>query len=362
MLAQVLDSRNKRIAAGAVAALILIGGVALAFVAGGSGSPAPTTTTTEAPATTAAPTTTTAPPPPTAPLTGLPADPAVIARTALVVKIDNVEPKARPQVGLNQADVVYEERVEGSVTRLLAVFHSTDSAPVGPVRSARTSDLGVLSALHRPFFAWSGANATFAARIRAANLADVGYDAASGHYYRARDRRAPDNLMLSSTAELMALPNEGSAPPPALFTYRTPDQAPAHLEPVAGVHITYGSSAGSAPVDYRWDGQGWARWQNGTPHVDAAGQQVAPANVIVQFTPYVGSDVNDQFGVPIPEAQMVGEGDAWVLTQGGLIVARWHKPSLDAVATYTDVDGNPISLTPGRTWVALPPPGGASRL
>jgi hypothetical protein len=230
------------------------------------------------------------------------------------------------------------------------------------VRSARTSDLGVLSALHRPFFAWSGANGIFAARIRAANLADVGFDAATGHYYRASDRRAPDNLMLKSTGELMALPNEGSAPPPPLFTYRTADQVPAHLEPVAGVHITYGSSAGSAPVDYRWDGQGWARSQNGTPHVDAAGQQVAPANVIVQFTPYVGSDVNDQFGVPIPEAQMVGEGDAWVFTQGGFIVARWHKPSLDAVATYTDVDGNPISLTPGRTWVALPPPGGASRL
>jgi hypothetical protein len=358
VLAQAFDTNTKRIAAGAIGVLILIAGIALALTAGGGDSPAPTTTSTTT--TTVATTTTT--PGPKAPLTGLPGDPALIGRTALVVKVDNVEPKARPQAGLNQADVVYEERVEGSVTRLLAIFHSTDAAPVGPVRSARSSDLGVLATLHRPFFAWSGANNTFAARIREANLADVGYDRATGSYFRAGDRHAPDNLMLKSSAELMALPNDGSGPPPALFVYGPEGQPPAHLEPVGGVHVTFGSSAGSAPVDYRWNGQGWARNQNGTPHVDAAGVQIAPANVIVQFTPYISSGVNDQFGKPIPEANMVGEGDAWVLTDGGLVVGRWHKPALDAVTTYTDVDGNPILLTPGRTWVALPPPGDAVRL
>lgn len=360
MLSGLLDSTKKKAAAGAVAAAILVGGVALAFAAGGGDEPPPTTTTTTSSTTTTAPTTTVLAP--VAPLTGVPGDAAVLARTALVVKIDNVDPKARPQAGINQADVVYEERVEGSVTRLLAVFHSWDAAPVGPVRSARTSDLGVLSSLHRPYFAWSGANDFFVARVRQANLADVGYNAATSNYYRAGDRPAPSNLMVKSTADLMALPNEGSSPPPALFTYRTPDQQPAHLEAVGGVHISFGSSAGAAPVEYRWDGTGWARFQKGTPHVDASGQQVAPPNVIVQFTEYASSGVNDQFGKPIPEAQMVGEGEVWVLTNGGLVVGRWHKPSLDAVTTYTDVDGNPIGLTPGRTWVALPPPGGASRL
>jgi hypothetical protein len=355
-----LSSRRNRIIAIAVGVVVLLGGVAIALVAGGKEEVAPTTTTTST-TTTVAPTTT-AVPAPVAPLTGLPADPAQIARTALVVKLDNVEPKARPQAGLNQADVVYEERVEGSVTRLLAVFHSTDAAPVGPVRSGRTSDLGVLSTLNRPYFAWSGANDFFVAIIQAANISDVGYGVASGHYYRASDRSGPSNLMLQSTVDIMALANEGSGPPPALFTYRTPDQVPAHLEPAAGVYISYGSSGGSAPVEYRWDGQGWARFQKGTPHVDADGVQVAPANVIVQFTPYASSGVNDQFGTPIPEAQMVGEGDAWVFTNGGVVVGRWHKPSLEAVATYTDVDGAPISLTPGRTWVSLAPPGSATRL
>lgn len=353
-----LDSTRNRILAALVGVIVVTGGAALAISAAGGGSAS--TTTTAAPTTTLPPTTTTAPP--IAPLTGLPGDAALLARTALVVKIDNVEPKARPQAGVNSADVVFEERVEGSVTRWLAVFHSTDVGPVGPVRSARTSDLGVLLELHRPYFAWSGANDIFAARIRAANLLDVGYDRASSHFYRSGDRKAPDNLMLKSTAELMALPNPGSAPPPALFTFRSAGQKPAHLEPVAGARVDFGSSAGAAPVEYRWDGSGWARTQKGTPHVDAAGVRIAPQNVIIQFTPYVSSGVPDQFGVMIPEAQMVGEGDAWVLTDGGLVVGRWHKTSQTSVTTYTDVDGNPIALTPGRTWVALPPPGGATRL
>jgi hypothetical protein len=279
------------------------------------------------------------------------------------VKIDNSDAKARPQVGLRQADVVYEERVEGSVTRLLAIFHSTDSVPVGPVRSARTSDIGIFSPLHHPYFAWSGANPSFAARVRAASMKDVGYDALSGEYFREPTRSRPDNLMLKSTATIMALPNEGSSPPEPLFAYRTvPNTRNAHLEKVNGVHISYGRSGGSAPVDYRWNGKGWARFQNGTPHVDAAGKQVAPENVIVQFVNYAPTDVADQFGVPIPEAQLLGEGHAWVLTTGGLIQATWKKLSIGDKTRYFDPGGHPIELTPGRTWVALPPPGGASRL
>ena len=360
-----LDNRNQRIAVGLVTGVVVLGGVGLALFAGGDDAAAPTTTTV-ADTTTTAPTTTTTLP--VAPLTGLSGDyDDRLGRPALVVKIDNGEPKSRPQVGINEADVVYEERVEGAVTRLLAIFHSTDSVPVGPVRSARTSDIAIVAALHRPYFAWSGANATFAQRIRAANLVDVGYDARSGEYFREPSRSAPSNLMLKSTATLQALGAEGATPPPTLFRFRVDDTETAHLEDAVGVRIIFGSKAGSAPVEYRWNGTGWARTQAGTPHVDSAAVQVAPANVVIQFVSYVGTDVNDQFGTPIPEAQTVGEGEVWILTGGGtgragLVQGRWHKPALDAVTTYTDVDGNPILFTPGRTWVALPPVGGASRL
>jgi len=361
MLARFLETPRRRVIAVVVAIAVAAGfGVALAALSGDDEA-APTTTTTTA--TTEPTTTTTVAPAPVAPLTGLPDDGSGrTARPALVVKFDNVEPKARPQAGLNQADVVYEERVEGSVTRLLAVFHSTDAAPVGPVRSARTSDIAIYTPLNRPYFAWSGANSAFAARIRESAVVDVGYDVQSGLYFRDGGRPAPSNLMAKGTADLLALPSEGSGPPPALFTYRAEGEATPLLEPVTAVRVTYGASAGSAPVEYRWNGTGWARTQKGTPHVDAAGVQVAPENVVVQFTPYIGSGVADQFGKEIPEAAMVGEGDAWILTNGGLVAARWSKPSAEAVTTYVDADGNPVKLTPGRTWVALPPPGEGAKL
>lgn len=298
---------------------------------------------------------------PTAPLTGQPVGEGTqLHRPALVVKFDNVEPKARPQAGLNQADVVYEERVEGSVTRLLGVFHSNDVAPAGPVRSARTSDLGLLGPLNRPLFAWSGANPTFAARVRAADLVDVGVDQQPDQYFRDSGRRAPSNLMLKSTADLRNVPADQSGPPPALFTFRAPGATTANLTPVAGVSVSYGTSAGAAPVDYRWNGTGWERTQKGTAHVDASGVRVAPENVIVQFVDYADSGVADQFGIQIPEAQLVGSGDAWVFTSGGVIKGRWQKASLEAVTVYTDAAGTPIALTPGRTWVALPQRGGAT--
>ncbi len=335
-------------------------GIGTLVACGGEEAAPPSSTTTTRPETT----TTTAPPPPL-PLTGLPSDDAAaLARPALVVKLDNLEPKARPHAGLNAADVVYEERVEGAVTRLLAIFQSTDAPTVGPVRSARTSDIGIFTPLNRPLFAWSGANDFFRARIRDSAIVDVGYDASSSHYYRESSRRAPSNLFLSSTADLVGeAGGRAGGPPPALFQFRLPGEPPpSGASQVAGVHITFGTGSGRADVEYRWDGKGWARSQAGTPYVDTAGVQIAPENVIVQFVPYASSGVNDGFGHPIPEAQLVGDGLAWVLTDGKLIEAKWWKPSLDAVTTFTDASGAPMKLTPGRTWVALPPPGAASVL
>jgi hypothetical protein len=354
-LRRLLSTPRGRILATLIGVVVLAVG-ALAVGAGSSESATPTT------ATTAAPTTTPPPPPPPAPvypLTGMPAvDPAVSARPTLVVKIDNSEPKSRPQIGLNQADVVYEERVEGAVTRFMALFHSVDAMPVGPVRSARTSDIGLFKPMGTPLFAWSGANAIFAQRVRDAGIVDIGYDVASGYYSRAGDRSAPHNLMLRSTMDVWASAPAGATPPGSqLFSYREPGEPASGGTPAKGVRIVFAEGAGSAPVEYVWNGTGWARWQAGTAHVDAEGVQIAPENVVISYTPYADSDTNDQFGVPIREAQLVGEGEALVLTGGQAFAARWVKPSLEAPAQYVDEAGNPILLTPGRTWVALPEPG-----
>ncbi len=313
--------------------------------------------------------TTTAPPPPVYPLTGLPVtDPATASRPALVVKIDNADGgrgnNARPQLGLNQADVVYEEMVEGSVTRLAAVFQSTDSDPVGPVRSARSTDVAVFSPLNRPLFAWSGANAGFAQLIRQSPLVDVGYDAHSEVYDRRNETGhvAPHNLY-SSTPALYSLTPPFAPPPNPLFPYRAAGEAMLpSAGPINSVDLVFGGGVGSAPVDYTWapDLGGFARNQKGSPDVDENGTQIAPQNVIVQFVTYHDTGYTDVSGAPVPEADLVGTGTCWILSNGTLIDGNWAKSAPDAVPVYTDKVGNPAKLTPGRTWVELVPIGGGT--
>lgn len=340
--------------------------VSLALLAACGGGGKKATPRSSSPPTTIA--TTTTAPPPVNPLTGeLNTDPSKLNRPALVVKIDNADGgpsnSARPQLGINEADIVYEEMVEGSVTRLAAIFHSADSDPVGPVRSARTTDVSVFSPLNTPLFAWSGANVDFAQIIRNSPLIDVGVSAASGSYFRRNETGhvAPHNLY-TSTSELFALAPPDAKPPSPLFQYRKPGEAlPATARPVGSVHLQFGSGGGSAPVDWTWVPSGtWTRTQKGSLDVDEKGQVVSPPNVVILFVNYRDTGYVDVSGAPVPEAELVGSGAAWVLTGGTITEGTWTKPAANAITTYTDAAGAPIKLTPGRTWVELVPIGGGS--
>jgi hypothetical protein len=302
---------------------------------------------------------TTQPPVPLLPLLGTPGE--VPQRAALGVKIDNTEP-GRPQTGLAEADVVFEEMVEGGLTRLLVVFHSQDPESLGPVRSARSTDLFILAELGRPLFAWSGANPTFAAAVEAADLVDVGVGATPDGYRREPDRPAPYNLYAASDLlrEAVAGDDSASIPPPAIFSYRAAGTALAGpgVEPVTGFRTT-GSGALSIESAWEWDAASasWLRDQDGTPHVDRDGERVRAANVIVRITPYRDSGVRDSVGAVVPEAEAIGEGDAWLLSDGQVQRGRWLKPSPDAPTAYVDTTGAPLRLTPGQTWVEVLPPG-----
>jgi len=348
---------NRRITVIALTAAVVLA----ACGGGGKKKAAPTTSSSSSSSTTVS----TAPPAAAtgSPLTGLPiTDAAKSARPVLVVKIDNA-PHARPQFGLNQADDVVEEKVEDGVTRFFVMFESNDSDPVGPVRSARTTDITLVTPLHHPLFAYSGTNATFQALINKAPLVDVGFNAASKDYSRRSDRAAPYNLF-SNTSALFRRATSASTTPPALFTYRAAGAAvtAAGATPSAGVHIEFRGIHITTKVDYAWDGASgtWKRSQDGGPHNDAAGAQVAPKNVVIQFVEYKDTGQVDRSGTSVPEAQLIGGGEAWVFTDGKLIKGRWNKASADAVTQYTTGDGTPIGLTPGQTWVELPPPGSST--
>lgn len=304
-------------------------------------------TSTEAPTTTPA-TSTTVAPVPVYPLTGLPVtDSAVAERPALVVKIDN-NAGARPQSGLNEADIVFEEIVEVQ-TRFAAVFQSRGADPVGPIRSGRTQDILLLGSFNQPLFMWSGGNGNVTRAIESSDFVNLSaqrsnvYGAAG--FFRSNDHKSPHNLYASTTAAWTLAP-EGAGAPPQQFLYLAPGNA-AVGEPATGVDL----EMDGLRIEWRFDAAAgsYLRSNGGTPHNDALSGQVSTENVIIMYVDYQPSaaDANS------PEAQTVGGGEVLVFTGGVLVRGTWARADRLSAVVLHDAAGTTIPLTPGRSFVEL---------
>jgi len=315
----------------------------------GSASTTEVTAPETVPVTTVIATTTSEPPGPVYPLTGLPVtDQAAAERPALVVKIDN-NSAARPQSGLNEADIVFEEIVEVQ-TRFAAVFQSKGSEPVGPIRSGRTQDITLLGSLYRPLFLWSGGNANVTRAIENSDFVNLSAQRSTVYngagFFRSSEHSAPHDLYASSAGAWSLAPAD-AAPPPQQFTY-LPAGTAAVGEPSTGVNL----EMDGLPIEWRFDAATglYLRSNGGTPHNDALSGQVSTANLLVMFVDYQPSaaDANS------PEAQTIGSGEVWVFTGGVLVKGTWSRADRLSAIVLTGADGNAIMLTPGRTFVELP--------
>lgn len=287
---------------------------------------------------------------PLSPLTGLPTDGASARRSALVIKVDN-HPRARPQTGLEKADIVFDLRAEG-ITRFAAVFQSRVPDPVGPVRSSRTSDFDLLRGFDNPLYGSSGGNDHVTRGLRTLPIVEL-TNRTRNEYFRDFSRPAPHNLYVNGS-DLYALAPDDLPVPQPWFQYRRrgqelPDSARPATEPV---RIAF---TGSPVVTHEWDEAqgGWLRTQDGAPHTTVDGDQLAPENVVIFVTDYRTSPAD-----PIsPEVRSTGTGRLVVLTDGHIIEGLWERPRAEDKPTLTDEDGEPILLTPGRTWVLMPEEG-----
>ncbi|MBM3805152.1 MAG: DUF3048 domain-containing protein [Actinobacteria bacterium] len=312
---------------------------------GGSSETIVEPTVAESTETTVAETTTTTIPIVRAPLTGAQApDESVIGRPAMVVKIDN-HPKSRPQWGLNQADIVFEENVE-QLTRFAAVFHSQGSDPVGPIRSGRMQDIDLLASLNGPLFVWSGGNSKVTAAIRKSTMVDLSHSAANeaGGYRRESSRVAPHNL-LAETTKLWTLAPAGAQAPQPQFEYRADSETtPSDAKPTAAVKI----SMDGVDVMWEWSAENLAfvRSQGDKRHVDMQDVRINAANVILMSVVYGRSGSS-------PVAKTIGSGEVWVYTAGVLIQGTWERTDPLKPYVFKDTKGAVIKMTPGRTWVEV---------
>jgi hypothetical protein len=329
--------------------VVALGGSALVVAGCTSAAPMPTptptpsyTSTYETPA-----------PAVLAPLTGVAVDdPASLAHSSLAAKIDN-HWDARPQVGLEHTDLVFEELVEGGLTRYVAVWHSDIPAEIGPVRSIRPMDPDIIS----PFggiVAYSGGQYRFVELMQQTNV----YNAIHGSrdtdavMYRTKSKAAPHNVIVKAP-ELIAM-HADIAPPVQQFSYAdTAGGATAAREGVvvAGVDLVLG---GSAHPSWRWDAGAarWLRFQDGAADMDSAGGQLSSANVVVMRVPV-------STGLGVPKTELIGGGEAWVLSGGGMVHASWSKGDRVAPIRLVDDTGAVIRLAPGNSWFELVPEAGS---
>lgn len=297
--------------------------------------------------------------PPAWPLTGVPSD-DVAVRPALAVKIENL-PQARPQTGLDSADIVWEEVVEGGITRFVAVFHSKTPETVGPIRSVRPMDPAIVAPLHG-ILAYTGAQQPFIDAVDAAGVQSIVMDKGDGGFFKQRGKRAPHNIFGTTADFWEQADDDRTSPPPAQFGYAR----------VAGHGTATTNGAPFALLDVKLSGSSRAQWTWGadenaflrsegtTPAVSVDGVRLSAANVVVLSVEMVSTSFKDPAGNPVPETQLVGTGEGLVASGGKQVAVTWSKDAVESPLVLTGPDGEPVLLEQGATWVELVPRGSGS--
>ncbi|MGW3374492.1 DUF3048 domain-containing protein [Streptomyces hydrogenans] len=278
------------------------------------------------------------------PFTGLPARTGPV----LAVKIDNVA-AARPHTGLGAADLVYVEQVEGGVTRLLAVYSSRLPDSVGPVRSARESDISLLRPFGHPALAYSGAQRALNPLLEAAPLDLVSESTAPGAFRRSPDRPAPHNLYVRPARALAAAPDASDARPIGLRF------GPAPAGGTATTAETVRFPAARYTFTWSAAGHGWRVAIDGRGATSTDSGPLVPATVVVQRVTIRSSAFHDVNGAVSPYTETTGSGTATVLRDGRAYEARWSRPDPAGGTTFTTPDGSPLAFAPGQVWIVLAP-------
>ncbi|WP_412566792.1 DUF3048 domain-containing protein [Streptomyces europaeiscabiei] len=263
--------------------------------------------------------------------------------SVLAVKIDNVS-AARPQTGLDSADIVYAEQVEGGLSRLMAVYATKLPKAVGPVRSARESDLELLRQFDEPTLAFSGAQGKLLPLIDRAPLRAETPEDSHDAYFRGDEKPAPHNLYLR--------PAHLVGPPPgadALTTGFRYGPAPAGGTPEDSRTVRYPA----ARFTFTWsdDSRRWQVSMDGTPTITTDDTRVAPATVVVQYVTIRKSRFHDYLGNNTPYTETVGSGRAEVLRDGRVFDTNWERSTPGDGTTFTTTDGRPMNFAEGQVWV-----------
>jgi hypothetical protein len=294
--------------------------------------------------------------PVTWPLTGVAGE--VVTRPALAVKVENTN-AARPQSGLEQADVVWETIVEFEVSRFVAVFQSQVPAEIGPIRSVRPMDPLIVSPL-KGLFTFSGGQTGILELVDQAPVQVLSHDRGVDGMYRSSARSAPHNVYADPTKLWAQADAEHQASPERQFGFaRSAEQASAVVQGTPATTLTFALSSQSKP-SWTWDGTQWLRSEGSSPAMAASGVQLSAANVVSIVADHPGTEFGAQNGAIVPTYTLVGSGEGTLASGGKTVPVTWQKDSQEAPMRLFLADGTEALLSPGNTWVELVPADGGT--
>ena len=300
-------------------------------------------------------------PPGVNPLTGLPADPAALARRPLLVQISNAPPMVRPQAGLGAADVVFEYSVEGGLTRFSAIYLSQLPERIGSIRSARLMT-DQLVPMFGAVLAYSGASEGVTAILHSADYAARTFSNMQldePFFWRDLTIEPPHNLFINAAALVSAFPAESAGPSDLRGWAFRAEPPPNPAGPASFASISYPMSGAAWQYD---PASGlYVRSSDGLLHSDAnTGQPITAANVIILEAPHALSGIveSEWQGQPVYglDIDLMAGGEALLLRDGLAFAARWSRPARDGLFRLTTPDGAILPLKPGVTFVQVFPP------
>jgi hypothetical protein len=270
----------------------------------------------------------------------------------LVVKIDDTN-AAHPQIGIEDADLVYVEQVEGGLTRLAAIYTSKLPPLIGPIRSARISDIELLAQFGRVGFAYSGAQSKMRPVIAEANLENLSAERNPPSIYgKDPNRIGPVDMILK----------------PELLLERANANPKIRIETATASIFAFGDAPKgetntaiakikwpSAKYELRWDSanEKWLIYFNEKPNMAANGEHLYADTAIIQIVSITPSIYGDKFGEITPFSKTTGNGKAVMLRDGFSYQISWQRNLETDVTTWKSEDGDVANFKPGRTWIFL---------
>lgn len=275
------------------------------------------------------------------PLTGKKRSEPLPNRPVYMVKIDNTS-SSEPQIGLDHADLVVEELVEGGMTRLGAFYYTGPPTLVGPVRSARTSDAGIIKPVSGKVVASGAAGVTWR-ELSAAGVKIVGPGAPG--FYRESSRSAPYNMMLQM-GPMMKRPGKPWHPPTR--PYLQFGDGFHGTQTVTSINAQF---SGAHTTTWQYGDNGWVR----TNSHAAAGHDYATETVLLLRVPVGNAGYLDPAGNPVPETNLHGSGQAVLVHGKHAIKGTWHKDKPSSTIQLTTNDGKKLTVPRGHVFIELIP-------